>query len=480
MNTKPKSAPSATTFEAQLDVALIHKHPKNPRHKAVADQELIDSVKATGLVQALVVAPHPTRDGDYVLIAGHRRLDACRKNRYKTVPAIIRHDLVDEAKQLEAMLIENGRRKDLSPIEEAEGYQQLALFSGYTQKRVAQTVGVDPKTVSSRLKLLKLAKTTQTKVHEGQVGIDDALAIASFADNPSVTKSLEKAIGTSNFRWELERAKTARKRGVEVAKEIAELKALGATEHVLPKGTNDTWSYFRQTDTPEKLESFNGHLEQPAAHDNCLGYVHVDKGTQWEKAFPVCLHPGSHGQAIDEDEAARREATERSNREREEIKAAHAAASNVRVASVLGLIENKPLPKGLEQLVRVALPYLVSLLDDKDEQARFFEILNVPPDARWTPFTYQRKPKDIDRLEAYYLTIAHHADNVLPRILAAFLVTKFEGIVEPPFYNETKSLGALRYLELLQDIGHPFSDVDRELMHQAGGQSDDTTEAEAS
>lgn len=61
-----------------------------------------------------------------MLIAGHRRLAAARLAKLATVPTIFRSDLDSEAKQMIAMLIENGQRADLSAIEEARGYQ-LAL-----------------------------------------------------------------------------------------------------------------------------------------------------------------------------------------------------------------------------------------------------------------------------------------------------------------------------------------------------------------
>ena len=80
----------STVYLPEVALTDVLTHPKNPRHRATADDELVESVRATGLLQPLVVAPHPDKPGKYVLVAGHRRRDALKKTKAKTAPAMLR------------------------------------------------------------------------------------------------------------------------------------------------------------------------------------------------------------------------------------------------------------------------------------------------------------------------------------------------------------------------------------------------------
>lgn len=194
-----------------LRPAQIQTHPSNPRREVTDLEELVASIKAKGILEPVIVAPHPAgvkvkRGADYVLIAGHRRLAAARQAKAKTVPAVFRSDLVDEASQLEAMLVENLHRADLSPIEEGEGYQAL-LALNLTQGDIAEKVGRPKRTVSERVRLAKLPDKVRTKVHTHQVSITDGLALAEFDDAPDVQERLQMHLGT--YQW-AQALKTAR------------------------------------------------------------------------------------------------------------------------------------------------------------------------------------------------------------------------------------------------------------------------------
>lgn len=272
-----------TTFKT-IEIALLEVHKNNPRRRAVADDELVESIKTAGILQPLVVAPIPDPDvahpkpgmgihlQRYVVLAGHRRLSGAKRARLKQVPCVVREDLVTDGQQVEAMLIENAHREDLTPIEEAEGFAQLQLF-GYKQKDIAKATGRDPKTVSARLRLLKLAKSTKDRVHKGQMTLDDALAIADFADDPETTKKLEAAAKGGSawtLKHEIDLAKKRRKLTREQAEVVADLKARGIPEvtigpdqdldDVLPGATSIYATSFRD----------------PADHDGCLRWEAVE------------------------------------------------------------------------------------------------------------------------------------------------------------------------------------------------------------
>ena len=112
--------------------------------------ELADSIRATGILQPLLVTE---AQGRYELIAGERRLRAAARAGLATVPVIVKRD-VDTDALLEMALVENVQREDLTPIEQARGYQRLIDEHGYTQERLAQRVGKSRAAVTNALRLL--------------------------------------------------------------------------------------------------------------------------------------------------------------------------------------------------------------------------------------------------------------------------------------------------------------------------------------
>src|SRR6266581_4172034 len=133
-----------------LELGLIHPHKANPRHDVGDVTELAASMKAIGVLEPLIVATG-ANDFGFTLIAGHRRLAAAHKAKLKTVPCHVRDDLNTSEKQLEAMLVENLQRINLTAVEEADAYQALLEFPDYTVDKISKTTGRSLKTVKQRL-----------------------------------------------------------------------------------------------------------------------------------------------------------------------------------------------------------------------------------------------------------------------------------------------------------------------------------------
>ena len=129
----------STAFQ-ELQRAQLAPHPKNVRRDVGNVVDLANSISAQGIMQPLVVAPALAADG-YTIIAGHRRFAAAQLANLQALPCVIREDLDTEPKQLEAMLVENTQRADLTVVEEAAAYQSLLEFEGYTIKSVAKATG---------------------------------------------------------------------------------------------------------------------------------------------------------------------------------------------------------------------------------------------------------------------------------------------------------------------------------------------------
>ncbi|MEU6033542.1 MULTISPECIES: ParB/RepB/Spo0J family partition protein [Streptomyces] len=253
-----KSETQAATLELQR-VENLRPHPKNVRDRAVADEEMIASVRTQGIHQPLVVAPHPTLEGDYTVIMGHRRLNAAKKAGLDTVPVLVRHDLMDERDQIAAMVQENLHRKDLSIAEEATAVQAMLDFDGWDAKRVARETGLSARRVRARAKLTKLDDATFERVHDGQLTLERAEVLADFAGEPEEESLLAVVdVHPSNWDWHVRRAKESREWRKRRPKVLAELKAAGVEVMDAPETpvwrSDSEWQEVKVEDAAEAAE----------------------------------------------------------------------------------------------------------------------------------------------------------------------------------------------------------------------------------
>src|SRR5438445_7162125 len=139
----------------ELAIADIRPNPYQPRRDV--DPTALDELKASslkaGLLQPVVVRAAPG-NGGYELIVVDGRLRACQAPGWERIPAVKRD--VDDRTVLTLALIENLQRDDLSPVDEARGYERLIAEFSLTQQDVADAVGRDRSTVANALRLLKL------------------------------------------------------------------------------------------------------------------------------------------------------------------------------------------------------------------------------------------------------------------------------------------------------------------------------------
>lgn len=115
-------------------------------------EELAESIRAVGLLQPLVVRPHPDKPGHYLVIAGHRRRRAAEMVGLSEVPVVVR--AAPEAELRALQLIENVQRQDLTPMDEARAYDELMALQGLTAAEVARLVHVSFQHVVTRLRVL--------------------------------------------------------------------------------------------------------------------------------------------------------------------------------------------------------------------------------------------------------------------------------------------------------------------------------------
>lgn len=205
--------PGAGPQMRMVEVALIEESRTNPRKyfDPAKLQELADSIKATGVHQPILLRPLPghrvpdtwgvRRQGGplpaYELVAGARRLRACRLAQVAEVPAMIR-ELTDE-QALEIQVVENLQREDVTPLEEAEGYEALMQHGHADADAVAAKIGKSRSYVYARLKLLALAGDCRQALAEGKIDASRALRIARIPDARLQAKALAEASRT-NYR----------------------------------------------------------------------------------------------------------------------------------------------------------------------------------------------------------------------------------------------------------------------------------------
>jgi len=183
----PGGAVASEAGHHGLPLQVLHPGRYQPRRHmdAEAIDALAQSVAEKGVLQPILVRPHPEKQGQYEIIAGERRWRAAQKAMLHEVPVIVR-DLTD-AEALEIGLIENLQREDLTPIEEAEGFRRLMDEFGHTQEKLAEHLGKSRSAVANALRLLSLPKPVQGMVDEGTlsaghvrplIGRDDAEGLA--------------------------------------------------------------------------------------------------------------------------------------------------------------------------------------------------------------------------------------------------------------------------------------------------------------
>lgn len=179
----------------ELAIAAIRPNPFQPRRDVdqTALAELTASIKQAGLLQPVVVRRAPgTTEGSFELIAGERRLRACQALGWERIPAVQRE--VDDRTVLTLALVENLQRDDLSPVDEARGYERLIAEFSLTQQEAADAVGRDRSTVANALRLLKLPAAVLALLHEGGLSVGHARALLALEDARVATALAREAV----------------------------------------------------------------------------------------------------------------------------------------------------------------------------------------------------------------------------------------------------------------------------------------------
>ena len=180
----------------QIPVDSIQPNPQQPRTELNPEslEELAASIREHGVIQPLIVSEDQSV-GSYTIIAGERRWRAAILAGLSMVPVI--EKTVSEQGQLELALVENLQRADLTPLEMAEAYHQLAEIFGLTHEQIAQRVGKSRSSVTNSIRLLNLAASVQRALAEGAISEGHARALLALPSEKAQQAALNTILNLS-------------------------------------------------------------------------------------------------------------------------------------------------------------------------------------------------------------------------------------------------------------------------------------------
>ncbi|MGW0225786.1 ParB/RepB/Spo0J family partition protein [Streptomyces tendae] len=232
---------STTAAITELPVTLISDNPDNPRNHLRSLDETVQSVREVGLIIPIAVATvdaylrnRSDRAGDlddgaqYIVVDGHRRLEAARRVGLATIPVRVDNGRVatDES-LLEAAFVANYHRDDMTDLEEAHALKSLVDYYG-SQTKAAKRLGIPQNTISSKLSLLKLAPELQKDLVTGARKVEHVRNLGKLSAEEQRAKADE-------------RAEAARKKAEAQSREVVERSAGPADYHgvIIPETPAD-------------------------------------------------------------------------------------------------------------------------------------------------------------------------------------------------------------------------------------------------
>ncbi|MGI6551105.1 MAG: ParB/RepB/Spo0J family partition protein [Syntrophomonadales bacterium] len=172
----------------QVNVKDLRINPYQPRKEfdELEIRELAGSIHEVGLIQPIVVRKV---DRGYELVAGERRLRACKLLGLTEIPALVMD--LDDKQVATLSLIENLQRKDLNYFEEASAYASLISDFGLTQEEVAQKVGRSQSAVANKLRLLKLSTQVRSRISPDTISERHVRALLKLESDEQQLKVLD-------------------------------------------------------------------------------------------------------------------------------------------------------------------------------------------------------------------------------------------------------------------------------------------------
>ena len=179
----------------KLPVSRILPNPSQPR-KVFREEELqalAQSIQENGLLQPVTVR---RENGAYYLIAGERRLRACKLAGIKEIPALVADCAPEDSAVL--ALLENIQRKDLHMFEQASALVNLLREWRITQEEAAKRLGISQSYLANKLRLLKLSPEEQNEILQYKLTERHARALLRV-DDPALREKILRQAGEKHL-----------------------------------------------------------------------------------------------------------------------------------------------------------------------------------------------------------------------------------------------------------------------------------------
>lgn len=429
-----------------INTSLIDPHPDNPRKNIGDVTDLAASIKANGLLSPLSVVPNGER---YRVIAGHRRLAACKQAGIGVAPCFVLH--LNPLQQLEAMVTENCQREQLTVLEEADAIQGM-LDLGATTAAVAHRLGRSSDYVRDRAKAASIDNEVRaTRDDFSQLTIGQLVAIARYDGRPDLQKKLAQAAGTSNFDYTLSRIERDENDRQWIESVAALLGEPDNGINLIPDPekpySDPEWRYsgcmFPSTGTPEET------IEKIREQNPAAVSIHMEQVYLWTR----------RDKTADAEKEARRAAEQAERDARRHALEEYAAASaDKRMAWLHGHLHGIKRDKLVETTARLGLLQIIdpdpqgytqalSTWNDKCGVEQFTTISGIEPERALAELRY-------------------HLDEPDWAVWAVqILAARIEWFIDPTDWttvNDT-SRRIHGYYQILQDLG--YTPTDDETSH---------------
>lgn len=430
-----------------INTSLIDPHPDNPRKNIGDVTDLAASIRANGLLSPLSVVPNGSR---YRVIAGHRRLAACKQAGTGSVPCFVLG--LDPLQQLEAMVTENCQREQLTVLEEADAIQGM-LDLGATTARIAHRLGRSGDYVRDRAKAASIkTEVRATRDDFGQISIGQLVAIARYDGRPDLQKRLAQAAGTSNFDYilrNIERDENNRQWIESVAALLMSADGINLIPDPEKPYSDPEWRYigcmFPSTGTPEEV------IERIREQNPAAVSIHTQRVYLWTRI----------DKTTDAEKEARRAAEQAERDARRHALEEYAAASaDKRMAWLHANLHGIKRAQLIETTARLGLLQIIdpdpqgytlagslSTWNDKCGAEQFATISGIEPERALAELRY-------------------HLDEPDWAVWAVqILAARIEWFIEPTDWtNVTDTSSRIPgYYQILQDLG--YTPTDDETSH---------------
>lgn len=430
-----------------INTSLIDPHPDNPRKNIGDVTDLAASIKTNGLLTPLSVVPNGSR---YRVIAGHRRLAACKQAGTGAVPCFVLD--LDPLQQLEAMITENCQREQLTVLEEADAIQGM-LDLGATTASVAHRLGRSGDYVRDRAKAASIDNEVRaTRDDFSQLTIGQLVAIARYDGQPDRQKKLAQAAGTSNFDYILRNIERDDRDRQWVESVAALLVESDSGINLIPDPekpySDPEWRYagcmFPSAGTPEEI------IEKIREQNPAAVSIHMEQVYLWTR----------RDHAADAEKEARRAAEQAERDARRHALEEYAAASaDKRMAWLHANLHAVKRDKLVETTARLGLLQIIDPFP-----GGFTDAL-----TNWNDHTGSRE--EYEKITGITADDAPTAARISlqtgdwPLEAVSILAARFEWFIDPTDWttvNDT-SRRIPGYYQILQDLG--YTPADDETSH---------------